>query len=146
MELVNAQWRTGRKEEEEVLSPMALTAKKLWAEDNVLPHLKPVEKCWQPQDFHLDPSSEGFYEQVRELRACSKELPDDYLVCLVGDMITEEALPTHQTFFNTFDGVRDETSTSATSWVTWTRTWTAEEKRPRRPELGWMKRRGTEIC
>ncbi|WOK96617.1 stearoyl-[acyl-carrier-protein] 9-desaturase, chloroplastic [Canna indica] len=100
-----------------------------WAEDNVLPHLKSVEKCWQPQDFLPDPSSEGFYEQVRELRARSKELPDDYLVCLVGDMITEEALPTYQTFFNSFDGIRDETGASATSWARWTRAWTAEEKR-----------------
>ncbi|WOK97327.1 stearoyl-[acyl-carrier-protein] 9-desaturase, chloroplastic-like [Canna indica] len=114
-----------------------------WAEDNVLPHLKPVEKCWQPQDFLPDPSSEGFYNKVRELHARSKDLPDDYLV---GDMIAEEALSTHQTFFNTFDGVRDETRTSATSWATWTRTWMTEEKRPRHPELGQMKRRGTVIC
>ncbi|WOL13985.1 stearoyl-ACP desaturase [Canna indica] len=89
-----------------------------WAEDNVLSRLKPVKKCWQLQDFFPDPSSEGFYEQVRELCARFKELPDDYLVCLVGDMITEEALPTHQTFFITFNGIRDETGASATSWAT----------------------------
>ena len=56
-------------------------------------------------------------------------MPDDYLVCLVGDMITEEALPTYQSFVNRLDGVRDETGASPTSWATWTRMWTAEENR-----------------
>lgn len=100
-----------------------------WAEDNILVHLKPVEKCWQPQDFLPEPESEGFYEQVKELRERSRELPDDYFVVLVGDMITEEALPTYQTMLNTLDGVRDETGASLTSWAIWTRAWTAEENR-----------------
>ncbi|CAK7322497.1 unnamed protein product [Dovyalis caffra] len=100
-----------------------------WAEQNILVHLKPVEKCWQPQDFLPDPTSYGFDEQVRELRERAKELPDDYLVVLVGDMITEEALPTYQTIMNSWDGVRDETGASPTPWAIWTRAWTAEENR-----------------
>ncbi|XP_039121662.1 stearoyl-[acyl-carrier-protein] 9-desaturase, chloroplastic isoform X1 [Dioscorea cayenensis subsp. rotundata] len=100
-----------------------------WAENNVLVHLKSVEKCWQPQDFLPDPSSDGFYEEVKELRERAKEIPDEYFVCLVGDMITEEALPTYQTMLNTLDGVRDETGASPTSWAVWTRAWTAEENR-----------------
>nr|GMD32906.1 Stearoyl-[acyl-carrier-protein] 9-desaturase, chloroplastic [Ipomoea batatas] len=100
-----------------------------WAEQNLLVHLKPVEKCWQPSDFLPDPSSEGFDEQVKDLRERCKELPDDYFVVLVGDMITEEALPTYQTMLNTLDGVRDETGASLTPWAIWTRAWTAEENR-----------------
>ncbi|KAK1263330.1 hypothetical protein QJS04_geneDACA008406 [Acorus gramineus] len=100
-----------------------------WADKNILVYLKPVEKCWQPQDFLPEPSSDGFIEEVNELRERAKELPDDYFVCLVGDMITEEALPTYQTFLNTLDGVRDETGASLTSWAIWTREWTAEENR-----------------
>ncbi|XP_047970909.1 stearoyl-[acyl-carrier-protein] 9-desaturase, chloroplastic-like isoform X2 [Salvia hispanica] len=100
-----------------------------WAEDNLLIHLKPVEKCWQPQDFLPDPASDGFHDQVEELRKRAKEIPDDYLVVLVGDMITEDALPTYQTFLNTFDSVRDETGASSTPWAVWTRAWTAEENR-----------------
>ncbi|KAJ4851564.1 hypothetical protein Tsubulata_042706, partial [Turnera subulata] len=100
-----------------------------WAEQNILVHLKPVEKCWQPQDFLPDPASDGFEEQVRELRERAKEIPDDYYVVLVGDMITEEALPTYQTMLNTLDGVRDETGARPTSWAIWTRAWTAEENR-----------------
>ncbi|KAL3653981.1 hypothetical protein CASFOL_003662 [Castilleja foliolosa] len=100
-----------------------------WAEENILVLLKPVEKCWQPNDFLPDSSSEGFYDQVRELQKRAKELPDEYLVVLVGDMITEEALPTYQTMLNTLDSVRDETGASPTPWAIWTRAWTAEENR-----------------
>ncbi|KAK9058394.1 hypothetical protein SSX86_023236 [Deinandra increscens subsp. villosa] len=100
-----------------------------WADENILVHLKPVEKCWQAQDFLPDPASDGFFEQVEELRARAKEIPDDYFVVLVGDMITEEALPTYQTMLNTLDGVRDETGASPTPWAIWTRAWTAEENR-----------------
>ncbi|KAL6976131.1 Stearoyl-[acyl-carrier-protein] 9-desaturase 7, chloroplastic [Sarracenia purpurea var. burkii] len=100
-----------------------------WATENILVHLKPVEKCWQPQDFLPEPASEGFEDQVKELRERAKEIPDDYFVVLVGDMITEEALPTYQTMLNTLDGVRDETGASLTSWAIWTRAWTAEENR-----------------
>uniref|UniRef100_A0A453K8C8 Uncharacterized protein n=1 Tax=Aegilops tauschii subsp. strangulata TaxID=200361 RepID=A0A453K8C8_AEGTS len=101
-----------------------------WAEDNILVLLKPVEKSWQPQDYLPDPSSDGFYDEVKELRERAKEIPDDYLVCLVGDMVTEEALPTYQTMLNILDGsVGDDTGTSPASWAVWTRAWTAEENR-----------------
>lgn len=100
-----------------------------WAEHELLPLLKPVEASWQPQDYLPRPESEGFFDEVREIRARAAELPDDYFVCLVGDMITEEALPTYQTMLNTLDGTRDETGASATPWAVWTRAWTAEENR-----------------
>ncbi|XP_023536832.1 acyl-[acyl-carrier-protein] desaturase, chloroplastic-like [Cucurbita pepo subsp. pepo] len=100
-----------------------------WAAENILVYLKPVERCWQPLDFLPDPASEGFQEHVMELRERAKEVPDDYFVVLVGDMITEDALPTYQTMLNTMDGVRDETGASLSSWAIWTRSWTAEENR-----------------
>jgi Fatty acid desaturase len=67
--------------------------------------------------------------QVAELRKRTECLPDDYLVTLVGDMITEEGLPTYMTMLNTLDGVRDDTGASASPWAHWTRAWTAEENR-----------------
>ena len=100
-----------------------------WAEAHVLPFLKPVEKCWQPQDFLPEPSSADFLDEVRELRARTADIPDDYLMCVIGDMITEEALPTYQTMINTLDGVRDESGASPSPWARWTRAWTAEENR-----------------
>ncbi|KAM3759436.1 hypothetical protein ACB098_01G119900 [Castanea mollissima] len=102
-----------------------------WATKSVLPLLKPVEQCWQPQDFVPDPALpfEEFKDQVRALRDRTAELPDEYFVVLVGDMITEEALPTYQTMINTLDGVRDESGASPDPWAVWTRAWTAEENR-----------------
>lgn len=98
-------------------------------EENILIHLKPVEKCWQPQDFLPNPAADGFQEQAEEIKKRAMEIPDDYFVVLVGDMITEEALPTYQTLLNTTDAVRDETASSPSSWATWTRAWSAEENR-----------------
>ncbi|XWS44856.1 hypothetical protein CRYUN_Cryun15aG0085300 [Craigia yunnanensis] len=101
-----------------------------WAEENILVHLNSVEKNWQPQDFlPTSESEEGFYDQVKELRERSKEIPDEYLVVLVGNMITEEALPTYQTVLNSLDGTRDETGACLTPWAIWVRAWTAEENR-----------------
>ncbi|PKI57480.1 hypothetical protein CRG98_022131 [Punica granatum] len=102
-----------------------------WAAQNVLPLLKPVDQCWQAQMFLPDSSMplDEFQDRVRELRERTAELPDDYFVVLVGDMITEDALPTYQTMINTLDGVRDETGASRNPWAMWTRQWTAEENR-----------------
>lgn len=102
-----------------------------WASQNVLPLLKPVEECWQPQTFLPDPALpfEEFNDQVKALRERTRDLPDEYFVVLIGDMITEEALPTYQTMINTLDGVRDETGASSSPWAVWTRAWTAEENR-----------------
>ncbi|KAG9137956.1 hypothetical protein Leryth_025506 [Lithospermum erythrorhizon] len=102
-----------------------------WATKWVLPLLKPVDKCWQPNEFLPDPTkpSGDFFDEVRALRERASGLPDEYFVVLVGDMITEDALPTYQTMINTLDGVRDETGASSSPWATWTRAWTAEENR-----------------
>ncbi|OVA01997.1 Fatty acid desaturase [Macleaya cordata] len=102
-----------------------------WTTQSILPFLKPVEKCWQPSDFLPDPTNptDTFFDEVRALRDRTVDLPDEYFVVLVGDMITEDALPTYQTMINTLDGVRDETGASAGPWAVWTRAWTAEENR-----------------
>ncbi|XP_042500835.1 stearoyl-[acyl-carrier-protein] 9-desaturase 6, chloroplastic-like [Macadamia integrifolia] len=113
-------------EKEEVLKSLSG-----WVGETILPLLKPVEKIWQPQDFLPDSSlsSDSFLEQVRELRDRTSELPDDYLVVLVGDMVTEEAVPTYQSFINRHNGVKDETGASLDPWALWIRGWTAEEDR-----------------
>ncbi|XP_057442793.1 stearoyl-[acyl-carrier-protein] 9-desaturase 6, chloroplastic-like [Lotus japonicus] len=102
-----------------------------WATDSVLPLLKPVEECWQPQQFVPDSSLpfDEFTDQVKELRERTKELPDEYFVVLVGDMVTEDALPTYQSMINKLDGVGDEIGSSPSPWAVWTRAWTAEENR-----------------
>ena len=100
-----------------------------WARNNVLTLLKPVEQCWQPQDFLPNPTLDGFVEQVHELRQRTRDIPDDYFVVLVGDMITEEALPTYQTRINSTEIFHDETGVDITPWAIWARAWSAEENR-----------------
>ncbi|KAH7547603.1 hypothetical protein FEM48_Zijuj01G0327200 [Ziziphus jujuba var. spinosa] len=100
-----------------------------WIRDSILPILKPIEKSWQPQQLLPDPASDGFVEQVKELRSRAKELPDDYFVVLVGDMITEEALPTYQARLTVCNGVLDVSGADESPWTTWTRAWSAEENR-----------------
>ncbi|KAL5560080.1 hypothetical protein UlMin_036291 [Ulmus minor] len=100
-----------------------------WAVENLLPMLKPVNESWQPQDFLPDPSTEGFYEQIKEIRERTKEIPDEYLVVLVGNMITEEALPTYQSRLSGTQIFNDQTGADNTPWAIWTRGWSAEENR-----------------
>jgi len=91
--------------------------------------LKPVEESWQPSDFLPDSAKPGWVEQARNLREEAEALPDDVLVVLVGDMVTEEALPTYQTWLNRLHGITDGTGASDTPWARWSRGWTAEENR-----------------
>jgi acyl-[acyl-carrier-protein] desaturase len=91
--------------------------------------LKDVETNWQPSDFLPDPASEDFLEQIAALRERAKAIPDDVLITLVGDMITEEALPSYQTMFNRFRGAGDSTGVDENPWAKWSRGWTAEENR-----------------
>ena len=63
-----------------------------------------------------DINQPGLAVQIRDLRKRTDCLPDDYFVVLVGDMITEEALPTYMAMLNTLDGVRDETAASPSAW------------------------------
>jgi acyl-[acyl-carrier-protein] desaturase len=98
-------------------------------EADVLPLLTPVEECWQPQDFLPAPEQDDFIDSLAELQNRAAGIPDELLCVLVGDMITEEALPTYMAMLNTLDGVRDETGGSPTPYARWTRQWVAEENR-----------------
>ncbi|KXG24679.1 acyl-[acyl-carrier-protein] desaturase 7, chloroplastic [Sorghum bicolor] len=103
-----------------------------WAEAHVLPLLKPAEEAWQPSDLLPDPAAlgdDGFHAACRDLRARAAGVPDAHLVCLVGNMITEEALPTYHSVPNRFEAVRDLTGADATAWARWIRGWSAEENR-----------------
>ena len=88
--------------------------------------LIPVEKIWQPTDLLPDSNQENFLEEVKELREISKDLPYDFWVALVGDTITEEALPTYESWLMDVDGVDN---VERNGWSKWVRHWTGEENR-----------------
>ena len=88
------------------------------------------EECWQPTDFIPNAADADFADQVRALQESIAQVPDTVMVSLVGNMITEEALPSYQTFFNLLEGVNVERNVASTgAWVRWSRLWTAEENR-----------------
>jgi len=86
-------------------------------------------KSWQPQDLLPDLAKDGWEEDIRQLRGMANELPDEVMIVLIGDMVTEEALPTYQTLLNTFEGCDDPTGDSDSPWAKWSRGWTSEENR-----------------
>ncbi|MRX45566.1 acyl-ACP desaturase [Pedobacter puniceum] len=89
-------------------------------------YLKPVEEMWQPADFLPDSSKETFFDEVKELQRNTKEISYDLLAVLIGDTITEEALPTYESWLTMVDDVsRNEQG----GWMKWVRAWTAEENR-----------------
>lgn len=89
-------------------------------------YLIPVEKIWQPSDFLPNSESDTFFEEVKELREIAKDLPYDFWVAMVGDTITEEALPTYESWLMDVEGVDN---VERNGWSKWVRQWTGEENR-----------------
>jgi len=90
-------------------------------------NLMPIEKCWQPTDFL--PNSNDFLtfcNEVKELQQSTEALSYDFWAVLIGDTITEEALPTYESWLS---GLHDIDFASETGWGRWTRAWTGEENR-----------------
>ncbi|MCJ8211590.1 acyl-ACP desaturase [Mucilaginibacter sp. RS28] len=88
--------------------------------------LKPVEDMWQPSDLLPDSSRDTFFSEIKELQESAKGLSYDLIAVLIGDTITEEALPTYESWLTMVEGVsKDEDN----GWMKWTRYWTAEENR-----------------
>ncbi len=88
--------------------------------------LKTPETNWQPADLLPDSSSENFIQEIKDLQAQCHTLPYDYMAVLIGDVITEEALPTYETWLMDVEGI-DRLEPGG--WSKWVRMWTAEENR-----------------
>ncbi len=91
-------------------------------------YLIPIENIWQPSDLLPDSQSENFFEEVKELREIAKDLPYDFWVVLIGDTITEEALPTYESWLMDVEGV-NQVENGGNGWSRWVRNWTGEENR-----------------
>lgn len=89
-------------------------------------YLIPVEQIWQPTDLLPDFQKENYMEEVHQIREEAKELGYDFWVVLVGDMVTEEALPTYESWLMDMEGVDQH---GRNGWSKWVRHWTGEENR-----------------
>lgn len=94
--------------------------------DNMNTYLKPIDTIWQPADFLPDAAEDNFFDDVKELQERARGLPYDLIAVLIGDTITEEALPTYESWLMMVEGVSKE---EEGGWVRWVRNWTAEENR-----------------
>lgn len=89
-------------------------------------YLKPIDTNWQPSDFLPDSTTDSFYQDIKTLRENAKDLSYDLVAVLIGDTITEEALPTYESWLTMVDDIsRDEEG----GWMKWVRHWTGEENR-----------------
>lgn len=94
--------------------------------DNMNSYLKSIETIWQPSDYLPDATKDNFFQSVRELQESAQGLSYDLIAVLIGDTITEEALPTYESWLTMVEGVsKDEEG----GWMKWLRHWTAEENR-----------------
>jgi len=91
--------------------------------------LKPVEKCWQPADLLPALGQENWRDELEAFRRGARGVSDEVLAVLIGNMITEEALPSYETWLNGLAGIGGHGGTSDSPWALWTRGWTAEENR-----------------
>lgn len=96
-------------------------------DESIEQFLKPIESYWQPADLLPDSTKESFLDELKLLRESTRELSYDYIAVLVGDTITEEALPTYESWLMDMDGI--DQGNKASNWTRWIRSWTAEENR-----------------
>jgi acyl-[acyl-carrier-protein] desaturase len=94
--------------------------------ENLDGFLKKVDESWQPSDYMPDPRSETFFDEVKALREAAQGLSYDLLAVLIGDTITEEALPNYEAWFHQLDDMNKDPDNG---WAQWIRGWTAEENR-----------------
>lgn len=88
--------------------------------------LKSIESNWQPAELLPTSTEPGFFDEIKNLQEQAENLSYDLLAVLVADTITEEALPTYESWLTGMEGVNH---LEPNGWMRWVRGWTAEENR-----------------
>ena len=94
--------------------------------ENLSSFLKTVEDSWQPADLLPDARMYYFFNEIKELRERAKYLSYDLFAVLIGYTITEEALPTYESWLF---AITDMPNNPESAWTKWNRGWTSEENR-----------------
>jgi acyl-[acyl-carrier-protein] desaturase len=88
--------------------------------------LKPIETNWQASELLPLTSDTTFIADLKTIQEQAQNLSYDLLAVLVADTITEEALPTYETWLAGVQGINQYENNG---WMKWLRGWTAEENR-----------------
>ncbi len=89
-------------------------------------YLKPIETNWQASELLPLTSDANFIADLKTIQEQAQNLSYDFLAVLVADTITEEALPTYETWLAGVQGINQYENNG---WMKWLRRWTAEENR-----------------
>lgn len=89
-------------------------------------YLKPIETNWQASELLPLTSDTTFISDLKDIQEQAQNHSYDLLAVLVADTITEEALPTYESWLSGLVGV-DQVGNNG--WMKWMRSWAAEENR-----------------
>jgi acyl-[acyl-carrier-protein] desaturase len=95
-------------------------------ESDITNYLNPIEENWQASELLPLTSDATFVEDLKSIQEMAQNHSYDLMAVLVADTITEEALPTYETWLAGLTGV-DQYNNNV--WMKWLRSWTAEENR-----------------
>jgi len=91
-------------------------------------YIRGPEISWQPADLFPLFSEKSWIEDNREIRLEASRLPNELLIVVIANMITEEALPTYSSWLSSLPGP-DRPGEESNVWGDWNRSWSAEENR-----------------
>jgi len=89
-------------------------------------YLKPIETNWQASELLPLTSDITFIADLKSIQEQASSHSYDLMAVLVADTITEEALPTYESWLSSVVGVDQQNNNG---WMKWLRGWTAEENR-----------------
>lgn len=93
-------------------------------------YLIPIDEAFTGFDSIPDFSEpeEVYLEKIRQLKLEAQGLPDEFLIVMAGNTITEEGLPLYMSALNNVYGLTDETGIDKSGIAEWVREWTAQEE------------------
>lgn len=94
------------------------------------------EKLWQPGNRSDGPAQglpdfghPGWEGKIHKLQEYAAGVPSSFFIVLIGNMITEEALPNYKTALDKIAATGNLSGADGTPWAEWSCGWTAEEDR-----------------
>ena len=94
--------------------------------------LAPVDQAWQPTDYLPDLTTDNWAHNLSQYRDTAQRVSDDLLVILVGNLVTEEALPNYAVSLEQI--AQDPTGTGTAPWSRWLKRMDCGRKSARRSD------------